>query len=228
MKKIIKAAFFTLTVLFLSGCGGGSWNGGDNSYPLQAAFIDSITSSSQYNFTLSGTIAGASISGAGVEVNSVLTPAIFLGESCGQQTSSATGSYTQAGVVIPFNKVSFACYDINYDLLGTTGSEFLIVTDFTPLPDYVYVGDSGPYYTGETYSDGTFTIQTGTKTASVSILDGTTSDSALVSLSIVNYSLNGAVVSSTTKLFNLYTDGTLYPVSSSTVSGAETVITSYQ
>lgn len=229
MKKIVKATLFTLVFLFLSGCGGAVWTNGPTTYPFGEAYIDSLEYGSNYNFSLSGTVSGFPISGAGTEINTELMgPAVFLGMACLQQTSNTTGSYTSHGVITPFNEATISCYDSNYELLGTIGSSFFIVTDSAPIPDSVIIGDGGMFYSGETYSDSTFRVRTGRRTATISILADTIPNSALVNLSIVDYALNGVVTSSTTKLFHLYTDGFLSPISSSTISGAKTVITRYQ
>lgn len=229
MSKIVKVALLSLVFTLLSACGGGGGGGGNSpDYPFRNAFIASLVTTSQHNFSLSGNINGSPLTGSGSVVDAALVNGAFLGAASQMQISTTTGSFTVNGAGFPINQTDFSFYDFNFNYLGHIGSDFLIVSGSTFLPVTVQFGDSGVLYTGNLYTDSTFTTQIGTQSAVFSVDDDSRSDRALLTIEKTNYDLFGNVVTTTTNLYFLTLDGRLLPINSVFESATELITTSFQ
>jgi len=214
----------------LASCGGGGSSAPATTYPLQAAWISSLTTASTRNFTVSGTDNTYTATGSGTDAEAAITAGTFRGTSCQQQVETVTGSVTINSTSTSLNATNTSYYDSNYNYLGQIGAgEYLIVDNGSwNLPTTVTVGSSGTIYTGKTYQDNTFATQIGTETGTYSISTDTVANSALATLVITQRDLTGAVTQTTTEQIHIYTNGTSSQTTANTVQGALNLTITYQ
>ena len=232
MLKLIKILTAASALALMTACGGGG--GGSSApattYPFQAAWISSLTTASNRNFTVSGTANTYTATGSGTDAQAAITAGTFRGTSCQQQVETVTGSVTVNSTTNSLNATNTSFYDSNYNYLGQIGSsEYLIVDNGSwNLPATVTVGSSGTIYTGKTYRDNTFATQIGTETGTYSISNDTVANSALATLVITNYDLTGTVTSTDTEMIHVYTNGTSSNINANSVSGNINLTITYQ
>lgn len=216
MLKKVKVALFIVVAALLSACGGGGDGGNGNppTFQLRQAYIDRLIIPSTYNASISGTVLSLPVTGRGIAVFDELTNSNFLGQSRYQQTNTLSGEITVVGVVTPYESRVVAYYDANYNLVGSIESDVVTqVTSLSSLPETVNVGQNGPFYNANTYTNLTLDTQVGTEAVTYSVEADSSPDSVLVFFDTVFYDLNGNVTSELTKTFRLYGNGFLVPLS---------------
>lgn len=236
--SLVLALFLSLT---LGACGGGG--GGSSTptptptptplsyiFPLNSAWVDSIKIASNQSFVLSGSTNTYAVTGSGTITNTALssTWVVFNGAPGYSATESLTGTAFVNGVTVPLSNSDTNYYDALYRPLGSTGDTNLLVTGSANVPLGVKIGDSGTIYTGKTYSSSSFTTQIGTQTLTYAIAaDPSSSVHALVTTTYVNKDLTGLVTSTTNNLIRMHYDGTAKRISTTSISGNTTLISTF-
>jgi len=187
MKNIIKLILATASFALLAACGGGGGGGGGTQTPVEStssfnllsAYVSSFTNTSTSSFTITGSQNAVVITGSGSGTTGSLSSGVFEGGSAQQQTSSVTGSFIVNGQSFPLNYSSFSWVDSNYMPLGTNGDEYTVVVGIPTIPTAAKVGDTGPLYISNRFTNPSKTIPLGT-IISTYVVEQDTASTALV------------------------------------------------
>jgi hypothetical protein len=222
-KLLTSIALFSL----VSACGGGG--GGDGTaapvastqtFPLKAININLVISPSSENFTISGTLSGAAITGSGTVTSSNLSAGTFEGLSALQGTSTTTGSYVANGVTYPINSLGVFWYDSNYVPKGRSSrSEYSVVTVSPTLPTAVRINDTGTFVTVNRYTSSTKAVFLGTETESY-VIEADTASTALLTVISVEKNTSGITTNTSTNQYRITPTGTSTRTKSTSVGGA--------
>jgi hypothetical protein len=224
-----------LTVsLALSACGGG---GGDNSasagpvtssetFQLRTAYVNYVKETRSLPFTVTGTSSGTKFTGSGTATQGALTSATFESQAAQQKTSTISGSITVNGVTQPISSSSTTYVDSNYNPLGSSGSDYSVVTGSASIPNTARVNDTGTWYSTIRYASSTKAILRGTETVSY-VLEPDTASTALLKIIISKKDTSNNLTSSTTVTFRIKPDGTLTRISESNVEGSTSLILTF-
>ena len=182
IKYVVAAA----SVALMTACGGG---GGGSSGPVAststfnvlAAYVSTFTSPSVNNFNISGSSGSTSVSGSGTATIGNVSSGTFEGQSALQRTTTVTGSFTVNGTSYPLNSSQVSWTDSNYVPLGSVDNEYTVITGTPTLPTAVRVGDTGPVYTANRYTNSSKTTLLGTVTSTY-VVEADTASTALVTL----------------------------------------------
>ena len=222
---------------FLAGCGGGG--GGGNAwtpiastevFQLKAAWDNIARATGTRNFSVSGTYAGAALSGTGSVTLGALTGTVFEGIAAQQKTSTIRGTitltYPGGSRTDPLAETASAYYDSNYLPLGSSSAEYTVVTGGVTIPATARVGDSGTTYTENRYADATRARFLGTYTYTYR-LEADTATTALVRIVGLEKDDTGASTGSTeTLLYRITPAGMVTPISETLAdSDGSTVLT---
>jgi len=222
-----------LIVLFsITACGGG---GGGSSgpvastsaFPLRQANINSFVAGTT-NFTLSGTYSNAQASGSGTETDSALTSGTFEGISGFQQTTNTSLTIIAGGVSTPSTSVSTSWFDTNYNPIGVTGDEYVVIDQpVGQLPVAAHVNDTGTWLTAKRYSDSTKATLNGTTTITYK-LNADTATTALLSLIRVDKDNSGALISTETQVYRITPTGSQTLLTDTLVETGTSLVFTYQ
>jgi hypothetical protein len=164
----------TAILLLLSACGGGGGGGSEVSATpptlnLQSAWVSFKQQNGTTNYTISGTVNGASVSGSGQFIigysspTSLLTTnsaAPFPGPSVTQSNLSRTllqlvSTATSSGGTVKVSSIENWYYDAAGQLKviwDVEENEQTIISDFSAFPSAVTAGNAGSMFTGTVFS----------------------------------------------------------------------------
>jgi hypothetical protein len=185
MNNIIKLILATASVALLSACGGGGSGGtpatvaSTSEFNLLSAYQSSFRNTSTSTFAITGSQDAVAITGSGRGTNGVLSSGTFEGGSAQQRTSTVTGTFFIDGQSFPLNYSSVAWVDSNYLPLGSDGDEYTVVVGIPTIPTAAKVGDSGPLYISNRFTNPSKNIPLGT-IISTYVVEEDTASTALV------------------------------------------------
>ena len=185
MKNTIKLLLATASVALLAACGGGGGGGtqtpvaSTSSFNLLSAYVSSFANTSTSTFTITGSQDAIVITGSGSGTTGALSSGTFEGGPAQQRTSSVTGSFIVNGQSFPLNYSSVAWVNSNYSPLGSEGDEYTVVVGTPTIPTAAKVGDTGPLYIANRYTNSSKTVPLGT-IISTYVVEQDTTSTALV------------------------------------------------
>lgn len=219
MNKKLYGAALLLTML-LDGCGGGGGGGSASvpamqglSVPLQTAVANQVNKGITVGFSVSGTVAGAAVTGSGTLADDPAVAATLNGVSVLKTTEHLSGTLMANGTSATFSSArtiyrnSATCAEIAEDMAGA----------YIVFPDYVYpstvrAGDAGPLMTATEYSSSAQTSRIGSISLSYSVAADTTS-SLLVTFIEADFDDNNVKTADAQTTFRVDISGTLQFVS---------------
>jgi hypothetical protein len=229
----IYATAVTAITLLLTACGGGGGANGSTgpvssteTFQLRQAWINSLSSSSQ-SFTLSGTDAGIAITGSGTFTSGSLSSTVFESQPALQQVSVATGTVTGGGQTNSLAITQTIYVDSNYIPLGSSGSEYEVISGASSIPLTARVNDTGVLYQSVRYTSSAKTARLGTSTTSF-VLEPDTSSTALLKVINIEKNTNGWTTSTDTETFRITPSGSLTRLSETTSEGNNTLTVTYR
>jgi hypothetical protein len=187
MKNTIKLLLATASVALLAACGGGGGGGtpapvaSTQTFDLRAAYVALFTTPSSNQFTLSGTIEGASVTGSGTATSGSVSSGTFEGLASLQRSQTISGTLSGNGQTIPLTVTSTDWTDSNYVPRGSTGDEYEVVSGTPTIPTTARVNDTGMLFTAITYPDSRKQFRTGTVDVSY-VVEADTATTAIVKL----------------------------------------------
>ena len=216
----LKCAIAFSTFAFLAACGGGGSSTPTNTGPVAStATFNLLVANAEYSkkssttkFTISGTTgAGVSVTGSGTGTTGTPSSATFEGKPALKSTSVLVGSWSGNGKTIPLNSSSDSFMDSNYLPLGSSGSEYEVITGTPTLPTAARVNDTGSIYTANRYTNSSKTTLLGTKTIAY-VIEADTASTALVTLINTEKDTTGKTTSVFSEQFRITTANILTPV----------------
>jgi len=191
MKSKLKTIACASLVVFLIACGGG---GGSSSAAQTASSVDtfqfraanaaSTQDTSTLAFNLTGVSNGIAITGSGTISKSAITSTFFEGISALAITSTTNATFTGNGITFPLTATDTSYSDSSYLPLGSSGSEYVVLSGTANIPNTVVVGDSGTIGVANRYSNSTKATFLGTYTSTYAIAPDT-EHTALLKLTYV-------------------------------------------
>lgn len=219
--KFTKNIPIFILVALMSACGGGGGGGtpapvaSTAAFSLAASAASSFQDTSTQSFTVSGKSSGISFTGSGTVTRGNVTAATFEGTSALQKTTIVSGSITGNGITVPISSSSTSYVDTNYVPLGRSGStEYMVVSSTPPLPTSAYINDTGTYYVGNRYTDGSKSTLLGTASVTYA-LQPDTADTALLVLIYTEKDVAGSITMTSTSKIRLTPAGAATDLSES-------------
>lgn len=233
MMKTMKTLIAVSALALITACGGGGGGGGaaapvasTSAFPLHDIYVSTYTTTSAANFTVSGTVSGYSVTGSGTTTDGAVSAGTFEGAAAQQRTTTVTGSIVANGQTISLASSSISWVDSNYVPLGDSGgSEYIVVTSSTPIPNAAHVNDTGTWYTANRYTNSNKTTLNGTRTVTY-VLEADTATTALLSLIATDKNTSGTTTETDVQQYRVTAAGTYTNVKQTAVkSGTNLVIT---
>jgi hypothetical protein len=226
-KTIINRIFGLTLALTISACGGG---GGGSSGPipsnetfqLRTAYVNYITETRSMPFTVSGTRAGANITGSGTATQGPLSFTTFELQQAQQKTTTVTGTITVNGVSDLLSSSSTTYVDANFNPLGSSGTDYTVVTGNASIPNTARVNDTGTWYSTIRYASSTKAVRRGTGTVSY-VLEPDTASTALLKIIHSERDNSNTETYRSTVTFRMTPTGTLTRISESGVQGSTSI-----
>lgn len=214
----------------LTGCGGGGGGGGASGpvtstelFQLRTAYVNSFNGSSSLPLTLSGTSSNYAVSGTGTITDSAPINGSFESASALQKNSTLTFTFTANGVTSS-NATSGSSYvDSNYLPLGSSGSEYSVITSTNPIPVTARVGDTGTWSTANRYTNSSKLSLLGT-TSTTYVLEPDTATTALLKIIDTDKNTAGVTVSTVIETYRITPAGAVTNISVS-ISDSPTYLT---
>jgi hypothetical protein len=170
-------------VALLTACGGGGGGGttapaaaavaSTQTFQIQTAIVNLFTSTSTLPFSVSGTVNGATVTGTGTVTNGSVSGATFRAITGFQKSSTVSMNLTANGTTVPVTSTSISYVDTNYVPLGSSGSEYEVVTGAVTIPTTALVNDTGTAYTANRYTSSSMNALLGTDTVTYVVLPDT-------------------------------------------------------
>lgn len=224
-----RLAAVCLSVLLIAGCGGGGDDGpvaSTETFDLKSAWANYVSSASSRPFSISGMVAGESVSGSGTITEGALLPATFEGLPALSKTTIASATITVAGQSIPLSTSSSTYVDSTYLPLGSSGERYSVVTGVPSIPSSARVNDTGLIYTEINYPNSAKAYSIGTTTLSFA-LEPDTASTALVKLVAVDKDTAGTTIATSVTTLRVTPTGGLTWISDSTTSMDGTLTFTY-
>lgn len=222
----------TLT-LAISACGGGGGNteptgpvASTETFQLRTAYVNYVTETRSLPFTVTGMTSGHSVTGSGTATQGALTSTTFESQAAQQKTTTVTGSITANAVTTPLSSSSTTYVDSNYNPLGSSGTDYKVVTGGTSIPTTARVNDTGTWYSTIRYASSTKATQRGTGTVSY-VLEPDTASTALLKIILTERDNSNNETSRSTVTFRMTPAGALTRISETSVQGSTSLTLSY-
>jgi len=225
----LKSLLATFALMVLAGCGGGG--GGTSAvttssetFQLRAAYVNYLTDTRSATFTVSGTVEGVNVTGNGTATQGSLTNTTFEGQAALQKVSVITGTLRTDGQTVPLSTSSTTYVNSNYNPLGSSGTDYEVVTGSVNIPATAKVNDTGVWYSSTRYSSSAKTTRRGTASVSFVMEPDTVSTSLLKIIRIEKDTL-GTTTSTSAITFRMTPSGSLTRISETGVSPGGTALT---
>lgn len=228
-----------LLAAFLAGCGGGGGGGGSAWTPiastevfqLKAAWDNIAREAGTRSFSVSGTYAGASLSGTGSLTQGALVGTVFEGFAAQQKTSTIlatiTTAYPGGSRTDTLSESASSFYDGNYLPLGSHSSvEYTVVTGTVTIPATARIGDNGTAYSENRYADGTKASFLGTTTYTYR-LEADTATTAIARIVGIEKDGTGTTTGSQTLLYRITPAGAATPISETVTDSNGSMVFTY-
>ncbi len=227
--KSISSLIAVGALLALAGCGGGGGGSGTpaastDTYQLRTAYVNYLTDTRSAPFTVSGTVQGVNVTGSGSFTQGALTNTTFENQSALQKVSVVTGTLNANGQTGPLSSSSTTYVDSNYNPLGSSGTDYEVVSGSVTIPTTAKVNDTGVWYSSTLYATSAKTIRRGTASVSY-VLEPDSASTALLKIIRVEKDTFGTTSSSSTISFRMTPAGSLTRLSESTLIPGGTALT---
>lgn len=216
-----------LSTALLIACGGG---GGDSSpvvsaktFDLKAIYANYLNSSYAYKISISGTVSGLSVAGSGNVTLGTLQTTQFEEKTALMKTSVITGTISAEGRSIPYSGSSQGYYDTNYNPLGASSSNYLVVNSYTAMPTAAKVNDSGLWMNLTTYSSSAKSYSTGTRSVSYA-LSADTETTAILTLIYTDKDTSGSITSTIADKYRISITNSVTPLSEAMSAAGNSVL----
>jgi hypothetical protein len=220
----------------ITACGGGGGGGGGeaaapvastDTFPLMTVYINTLTTSSSNNFTISGIVSGVAVTGSGTATFGNLSAGTFEGVAAQQRTTTATGSIVVNGTTLPLNSSSIFWVDSNYvPKGGSGGTDYIVVTGTPTIPTAARVNDTGTLYTANRYSDSTKSVLRGTETVTY-VLEADTATTALLKTINIEKNNSNTTTSTSSAQYRITPAGAYKRVQETLVEGSTILTITY-
>lgn len=238
MLKLFKTITAVSAMALMTACGGGGGGGGGGAnttapvastsiFPIMTVYMNTLTSSSSNNYTISGSISGVAIKGSGTVTYGNLSAGTFEGVAAQQRTTTATGSVVANGISIPLNSSSINWVDSNYVPKGSSsGIEYVVVMGTPTIPTAARVNDTGTLYTAKRYTNSTKSVLLGTDTATY-VLEADTATTALLTFILTENDNQGNITSTSTEQLRITPTGTYTSIKDTLLQGTTNITVTY-
>jgi len=213
----IKYLFIASGALLFAACGGGGDAGTTLptvpvDYALRTAYINYVTSKGSNIFTVSGTYASGGttypLSGNGTVTKGALSATTFEKQVAQVKAGTVTGTLTLNGINTPMNVTEYEYYDVNYNLLGGTGTEYIVVSSVSQIPLTARVNDTGSFYSANRFTTSAKTTQLGTKLVSY-VIEQNSEVNAYLTIIATDKNMSGATTATASAKFSVTPAGAL-------------------
>jgi hypothetical protein len=210
----ILVASATAIALLLTACGGGDGGGSASTvsstetFQLRAGWINYISDTRSLPFSLTGSVSGTAVTGSGTLTQGSLSNAVFESQIALKKTTVITGTIKGDGQSFPLGITTTTYIDSNYNPLGSSGPEYVVLVSGTPIPATARVNDTGIWYQSVRYASSAKTTRLGTATTSYA-LEPDTASTALLKIVTVDKDTYGTTTSTNTLTFRMTPTGGL-------------------
>ncbi len=196
-------------------------------FQLRNLWANDFGDTTPHQFTLSGTINGASVAGSGALTRGPVSSATFEGASALSKTTTISGAATANGQTSLIYSVGTMYVDSNYNPLGgSNGTEYGVVTGPVNIPQTAKVGDTAVLFTMNLYADSAKTTAIGTRTYSYA-LEPDTASTALFKYTTVQKDASNAAISTDTLVMRITPAGDRTYVSEISIAPGQNLTLSY-
>jgi hypothetical protein len=215
-----------LAASFLTACGGGGGGGTAApitpvDYQLRAGYVNYVTSTGSSNFTVSGTYTSGGtsypITGSGTATMGGLSASTFEAAAAQAKAVTVTGSIAVNGVSQSLNGTQYSYVNSNYDPLGNSGTEYVVVTNRNEIPVTARVNDTNNFYTADRYTTSQKTSKLGTRSASF-VIESYSGSDAYLTIILTDKNNSGTTTAVNSAKFTMTPAGALTRVSETGVS----------
>jgi len=225
----LKSLLATFALIVLAGCGGGG--GGTSAvttssetFQLRAAYVNYLTDTRSATFTVSGTVEGINVTGNGTATQGALSNTTFEGQAALQKVSVITGALRADGQTVPLLTSSTTYLDSNYNPLGSSSTDYEVVTGSVNIPATAKVNDTGVWYSSTRYSSSAKTTRRGTASVSF-VMEPDTASTSLLKIIRIEKDTLGTTTSTSAITFRMTPSGSLTRISETGVSPGGTALT---
>jgi hypothetical protein len=228
MRTAIKYTLALSAVVLLVACGGGG-GGGEVApttpvdYQLRTGYVNYVTSTGSSNFTVSGTYTtgGTSypITGSGTTTLGSLSATTFEGLPAQMKAGTVTGSISVNGTSQSLNGTQYSYVNSNYDPLGNSGTEYVVVTTRNAIPVTARVNDTNIFYTANRYTTSQKTSQLGTRSVSF-VIEPYSGSNAYLTIISTDKNNSGTTTATNSAKFIMTPAGALTRVNETGVSNS--------
>jgi hypothetical protein len=226
----IKSLLATFALMVLAGCGGGGGGGtsavttSSETFQLRAAYVNYLTDTRSATFTVSGTVEGINVTGNGTATQGALSNTTFEGQAALQKVSIITGTLRADGQTVPLSASSTTYVDSNYNPLGSSSTDYEVVTGSVNIPATAKVNDTGVWYSSTRYSSSAKTTRRGTASVSF-VMEPDTASTSLLKIIRIEKDTLGTTTSTSAITFRMTPGGSLTRISETDVSPGGTALT---
>jgi len=217
MNKSIRLLVLSLGMLILGACGGGGGGGSTTAgskpstltFPLAQAIANFVSSSHNYNYSVTGNVNGKSVTGSGTVSYAAAVGATFEGQPALKNTITISGNVAAGGNTAPYAFTGEDYFTTNYDPLGSSGAggvDYCVAQNNQTYPSTVKVGDTATIGTDNCYADSTKNAQIENDVNSY-LVEADSATSALVNLITNTYSLTSTLQSTAQTRFRIDQNG---------------------
>ena len=218
-KTLIALGAFVGLVTACGGGGGSNTVGGSStqvasslSFDLRSAYVQYYVTPSVHKSSIVGTAGSDSIIGSSTITNGAPTEGTFEGLQAFQRTSTTTGSTIINGKnTYPLDSTMVTWVDTNYQPLGFSATNHIVIDGTAALPNNIRVGDTGTLYTAKIFSDKTKATFLGTLTSTY-VVEADTSITAFVSQINTLRDTSGKVTSTESTQFRITKENKISPI----------------
>jgi hypothetical protein len=221
----MKTIALFLSALILSACGGGGGGGApapvapvtpvasSSTFQLQQAYANYFSDTKTEPFTISGSVAGATVTGSGVTTKTSVTNGTFEGVASVQKTATTTGTMTvtvgatSTTQAIPTTNVTGFASPAFLPLGFSSSTSYMVYLN-SAIPATARVGDSGEIASFITYTNSSKAVPTSIGNVRYSV-EPDNASTALLKLITTNIGNGGVVLSVATELYRMTPTGAL-------------------
>lgn len=243
-----KMVIALVLVGLVTGCGGGSGGStasapppapvkSSDTFQIKTAYSNYLLDQGSQPFGITGTYNSKGVvypvTGSGRATWGTLTSSSWEGVFAYSKASTVTGNVTINGTTTPLSGTSYTFVDANYNPLGYSGTEYVDVTSYNPVPVTAKVDYSAEWYKANVYSSSAKSSITATRTTSMTLEPDTEHTAIMVIISTDKETLGGSTGYVTSARFRITPAGLITRISESATdyflgSPYKTVTITYQ